>query len=86
MKKRPIGQGSKIKGALCAVLGHEYKVSREITDHIKEYTCMHCQKQVCADVNGQLTQLTSEKIEINNTLRAIHFKRKSRRQSSAEFY
>ena len=86
MKKRTLGQGSKIKGALCAVLGHEYKVSREITGHIKEYACVHCQKQVTADENGRLSPLTPEKMEINDTLRSVHFKRKVRRASSPEVY
>ena len=86
MKKRPIGQGNRIKGALCAVLGHEYVVSREITQHIKEYRCIHCDKQVSGDEDGQLRQLTAEKIEINNTLRDIHFKRKSRQRSSSRMF
>jgi hypothetical protein len=43
--------------------------------HIKEYKCVHCNKEVTTDVSGNLSNLTPELQDINNTLQDIYQKR-----------
>ncbi|WP_367892734.1 hypothetical protein [Flavivirga aquimarina] len=62
----------------CKILGHDYKVSRNVTSHVKEYTCSHCKKEMTTNSKGGLTVLTPKFKEINNVLEQIHNKRKLR--------
>lgn len=71
-------EGNKITGVFCQLFGHHYKVSREVTKHIKEYKCVHCQKQVTTDPTGRLTKLTDKMKEINSTLMEMYQKRNRR--------
>jgi hypothetical protein len=64
-----------MKKVLCAIFGHNYAVSKKVTSHIKEYSCVHCKKQVTTDASGNLSQLTPELREINQTLERIYQKR-----------
>lgn len=64
-----------MKKVLCALFGHHYAVSKNVTSHIKEYACVHCKKQVTTDASGNLSQLTPELREINQTLERIYQKR-----------
>ena len=43
--------------------------------HIKEYKCVHCDKQVTTDVSGNLSILTPELQEINQTLEELYQRR-----------
>ena len=43
--------------------------------HIKEYKCVHCDKQVTTDVSGNLSNLTPELQEINQTLENLYQRR-----------
>lgn len=61
-----------MKKLFCTVFGHHYSVSKKVTSHIKEYKCIHCQKQVTTDVSGNLSILTPELREINKTLERIY--------------
>ncbi|MGS2725837.1 hypothetical protein ACU8DI_04460 [Psychroserpens sp. BH13MA-6] len=67
-----------MKGLYCSFFGHQYEVSKNITYHVKEYKCTHCQSQVTTSGNGGLTPLTPKYKEINSVLERIHNKRISR--------
>ncbi|TAI47461.1 hypothetical protein [Flagellimonas allohymeniacidonis] len=70
--------GNKFSSFFCNLFGHHYVVSKKVTQHIKEYKCLHCQKQVTTDVSGKLSVLTPQMQEINNTLGDMYQKRKNR--------
>jgi transcription initiation factor IIE alpha subunit len=59
----------------CKVFGHSYKVSRNVTYHVKEYTCSNCKKQLTTNSKGNLTELTPKFKEINDVLERIHQKK-----------
>lgn len=69
-----------MKHIYCNVFGHDYKVSKEVTYHVKEYTCKHCNEQVTTDGSGKLTLLTPKFKEINAVLERIHSHRLKRKQ------
>ncbi|MEP5340706.1 MAG: hypothetical protein ABJL44_13255 [Algibacter sp.] len=62
----------------CKFFGHDYKISRDVTSHVKEYSCSHCKKELTINSNGNLTVLTPEFKEINNVLEQIYNKKKLR--------
>jgi hypothetical protein len=64
------------------VLGHDYKVTRHVTYHVKEYTCKNCKKQLTTSGNGNLVELTPKFKEINDVLERIHRKRRLRTRKS----
>ncbi|MBC2838366.1 hypothetical protein [Robiginitalea sp. SC105] len=64
-----------MKKLFCTIFGHHFSVSKKVTSHIKEYSCVHCGKQVTTDVSGNLSNLTPELREINQTLELIYQKR-----------
>lgn len=67
-----------MKNVICTLFGHHFSVSKKVTSHIKEYRCMHCGKQVTTDASGNLSLLTPQLREINETLERIYQKRLSR--------
>ena len=67
-----------MKSMYCAVLGHKYVVSKNVTYHVKEYKCTHCNSQMTTNGKGKLTPLTPKFKEINSILEHIHNKRKRR--------
>ncbi len=62
----------------CSIFGHNYKVSKRVTYHVKEYTCSHCKKQLTTNSNGSLIELTPKFKEINAILERIHNNRSLR--------
>lgn len=66
-----------MKKFFCSIFGHHFTVSKKVTSHIKEYSCVHCGKQVTTDVSGNLSNLTPQLREINDTLAHIYQKRHS---------
>jgi transposase-like protein len=64
-----------MKKFFCTIFGHHFSVSKKVTSHIKEYKCVHCGKQVTTDVTGNLSALTPQLKEINDTLASIYQKR-----------
>lgn len=62
----------------CNLFGHHYVVSKKVTKHIKEYKCVHCQRQVSTDVGGKLSILTPKMREINGVLADMYNKRQQR--------
>lgn len=75
MKKVITDYGTRLSALCCSIFGHHYSVSKKITLHIKEYQCVHCGKEVTTDVSGNLSALTPELQDINNTLQDIYQKR-----------
>ncbi|GAA4889656.1 hypothetical protein GCM10023311_12170 [Flaviramulus aquimarinus] len=59
----------------CKVFGHDYKVTRHVTYHVKEYTCKNCRRELTTNGNGNLIELTPKFREINDVLERIHYKR-----------
>ncbi|WP_298556594.1 hypothetical protein [uncultured Algibacter sp.] len=59
----------------CMVFGHDYKVTRQVTYHVQEYTCKNCKKELTTNSNGNLIELTPKFKEINDVLERIHHKR-----------
>lgn len=72
-----------MKKLFCNLFGHHYTVSKKVTLHIKEYKCIHCNKQVTTDVSGNLSTLTPELQDINKTLENIFQKRHRAAQEAA---
>ena len=79
MKNTITPDGNKITGIFCNFFGHHYVVSKKVTQHIKEYRCAHCGKQVTTDERGKLSPLTPKLKEINNALQDMYQRRNRRR-------
>lgn len=75
MSKTITPDGNKITGVFCNFFGHHYVVSKKVTEHIKEYRCVHCGKQVSTDERGKLAPLTQKMKEINNALEDMYQRR-----------
>jgi len=56
----------------CAVFGHNYQISKKVTNHVKVYTCKCCKKQLTTNSNGRLIELTPKYKDINLTLERIY--------------
>ncbi|SHG86945.1 hypothetical protein [Winogradskyella jejuensis] len=56
----------------CDIFGHNYKVTKDVTEHVKEYTCKCCKRELTTNGNGRLTELTPKFKEINATLARIY--------------
>lgn len=69
-----------MKHMYCSLFGHDFKVSEEITYHVKEYKCKNCSKEMTIDSNGILVPLTEKQRRINSILNQIHKKRLERSQ------
>ena len=83
MKQTSTPNGRKLTGIFCNFFGHHYVVTKAVTQHVKEYQCIHCGKQVTTDERGKLSELTPKLKEINNTLEDMYQKR-SRKLSTAK--
>ena len=83
MSKTITPDGNKITGIFCNLFGHHYVVSKKVTEHIKEYRCVHCGKEVTTDERGKLAPLTHKMKEINRTL-ADMFHRRNRIRASVK--
>ena len=62
----------------CDFFGHNYKMTKKVTNHVKEYTCSCCKKQLTTNSNGKLTELTPKFQEINQALERIYNNRMMR--------
>ena len=72
-----------MKKLFCTLFGHHYTVTKKVTQHIKEYKCIHCNKHVTTDVSGNLSNLTPELQDINKTLESIYQRRHRAAQQAA---
>ncbi len=68
-----------MKNIHCKVFGHDFKVTRNVTYHVKEYTCKNCQKELTINGSGDVIELTPKFKEINDVLERIHQKRAFKR-------
>jgi len=68
-----------LKSLYCSLFGHDYSVTKNVTNHVKEYSCKHCKEQVTTSGNGHLTLLTPKHKEINSELAKIHTGRLKRK-------
>ena len=66
-------------GIVCSTLGHDYAISRKITNHINEYKCTKCGKEVTDNFVGRVENLTFETKQVNTSL-ALFFEKKMRRK------
>jgi len=57
------------------VFGHDFRVTRHVTYHVKEYTCSYCSNSLTTSSEGTLVKLTAKLKEINDTLQYIHRRR-----------
>lgn len=57
------------------MFGHDFRVTRNVTNHVKEYTCENCKKELTTNSTGNLTELTPKFKEINDVLERIHHRR-----------
>lgn len=62
----------------CSIFGHDFRVTREVTYHVKEYKCRRCKKELTTNSNGCLIELTPKFKEINGILERIHHSRTER--------
>lgn len=56
----------------CDLFGHNYKITKNVTNHVKEYKCKCCQRELTTNSNGLLTELTPKFREINAILSRIY--------------
>ena len=64
-----------MRNLYCSLFGHEYKITKHVTGHVKEYECSHCNKQFTTDQSGNIIALTPKYREINSVLERIHLKK-----------
>jgi len=63
----------------CNFFGHNYIVSKVVTEYVKEYQCKHCKNQMTTSGNGNLIPLTPKFQEINLVLRTMYNKKVRRK-------
>jgi len=64
-----------MKKLYCALFGHKYEVSKNVTYHVKEYRCKNCKAERTIDGDGKFIPLTPKFKEINTVLNQVHNKR-----------
>lgn len=75
MKKNTPTPSFSISKIRCALFGHNYVISKQVTHHIKEYTCIHCGEQATTNSRGRLEVMTPKLKEINDALASVHAKK-----------
>ncbi|MGC6431084.1 MAG: hypothetical protein ACON5F_08585 [Jejuia sp.] len=68
-----------MKKLYCLLVGHDLKVTKHITNHIKEYQCTCCKEKFTTSPTGQITILTDTREEANTVLKHIHTRRLERK-------
>ncbi len=66
MKKTPHVFTFSPLSILCSVLGHDYLITRKISDSINEYRCTLCNREVVDNPFGGLAKLTPILKEANS--------------------
>jgi len=62
----------------CSIFGHNYTVSKTITYHVKEYTCVNCKHELTNNGKGNFIELSPKYREINAILSRVHNKKITR--------
>jgi transposase-like protein len=78
MKKTTLKYANPIMAVTCSIIGHNYEVSNKITNHINEYQCKNCGKEVADNTQGYVEELTQKQREVNETLSSFFNKRHRR--------
>ena len=73
--EKPTTSPFSLLSIVCATFGHDYVVTRKITNHINEYSCCHCGKEVTDNMKGTLEVLTFKIRETNNVLASFYAKK-----------
>jgi hypothetical protein len=81
MKSSSPKQSGSFFGIICTTLGHNYKVTRKVTNHINEYKCAHCGREVTDNISGNLEVLTNKMREVNSNVSSF-FQKKCNRISA----
>jgi len=63
---------------MCSTIGHNFIVSRKITNDIKEYQCKNCGCEMTDNFNGKRVVLNSKNKEANECL-FYFFQKKQKR-------
>ena len=63
------------KKLLCSLFGHRFITSRSVTNHFKEYKCTVCKLELTNNEKVEITSLTPELKEINETLIGFYKKK-----------
>lgn len=74
---------SSLSKVYCQLFGHKFKVSKNVTNHIHEYTCAKCGVEMTDTANGFLARLTPKFKETNDYLAKFHKKRTQRIYTNA---
>ncbi len=61
---------------ICTAFGHDYIITRKITDHISEYKCACCGREVSNSYSGKFEILTYKQKETNECLSSFFQKKK----------
>ncbi len=85
MKKTTPSSTFSFSKIYCSLFGHNYLLSKNVTHHIKEYTCSHCGEQATTNSRGRLEAMTPKLKEINNALASMHAKKQARTNRDTPF-
>lgn len=78
----PKKPGFSFYSIVCGALGHDYMVSRKVTNHINEYKCTNCGREVTDTFSGRVEILTHVTKNANSKL-ADFFHKKTRNRLTA---
>jgi len=70
---------SSVNRLLCSISGHNYKLVKKITKHLKHYKCECCGSQVTTNAKGGLVSLTEELKLIHLGIETVIIKRSTRK-------
>lgn len=84
MKETYTKSSLSFSGIVCSTLGHDYAISRKITNHINEYKCTKCGKEVTDNFAGRVENLTLKTKQVNTSL-ALFFEKKMRRKCTIPY-
>ena len=70
-----------LSSIICSTLGHDYIITRKVTNHIHEYKCTQCGREVTNTYSGHMELLTHQNKRVNAAL-ASFFQKKTRKLSA----
>ncbi|MBP2831147.1 hypothetical protein J8281_03010 [Aquimarina sp. U1-2] len=85
MKKSTPNSSFSFSKMYCSLFGHHFVLSKNVTHHIKEYTCAHCKEQATTNSRGRLEIMTPKLKEINDALASVHAKKIARNNTKNSF-
>ncbi len=85
MKKSTPNSGFSFSRIYCSLFGHNYLLTKNVTHHIKEYTCSHCGEQATTNSRGRLEVMTPKLKEINDAIASVHAKKLAKKNDNTQF-